>query len=343
MQGIRSAAAHIRLAASDRNIPVEEIRFTPKIKLAVTVDDLFRWKGIPWSPGYSPSTVVPAMMAAFARHDLEHVYGFSATAPAGGDRAMREMFDQWSEAGHRIGNHTHYHANLNWVDEGSYIRDIERTAELIEPWIACAPVRYFRYAMDNWGNTAAKYNGVQDYLRVNGYTSAPISVWFYDTEFLLAHVRVSKANAPDAMDWLRQQFINTALKQLQLQATTARALFGRDPVFIWLIHATPLAADCLDDILAKFQSAGVEFSSLEEAMADPLNQQPAPLITPRFLNHIQKWAVHKGLSLEECPPSILEDVEELHPMDGMGYGEVMVRVFKAVAEEMGGQFERKLY
>ena len=322
---------------------MEEIRFAPKIKLAGTVDDLFLWKGIPWSRGYSPSTVVPAMTAAFARHGLEHVYGFSATASAGGHQAMREMFDHWSESGHRIGNHTHYHANLNWVDEARYIRDIERTAELIEPWITDAPIKYFRYAMDNWGNTAAKYDGVQNYLGDNGYTSAPISVWFYDTEFLAAHVRVSEANDPDAMDWLRQQFIDTALKQLQLQATTARALFGQDPVYIWLIHATPLAADCLDDILATFQLAGVEFASLEEAMADPLNQQPAPLITPRFLNHIQKWAAHKGLTLEECPPSILEEVEKLHPMDGLEYGEVMVRVFKAVAEEVGGQFERKLY
>ena len=84
-------------------------------------------------------------------------------------------------------------------------------------------------------------------------------------------------------------------------------------------------------------------SAWKRAMADPLNQQSAPLITPRFLNHIQKWAAHNGLTLEECPPRILEEVEELHPMDGLGYGEVMVRVFKAVAEEVGGQFERKLY
>ena len=80
---------------------------------------------------------------------------------------------------------------------------------------------------------------------------------------------------------------------------------------------------------------------MEEAMADPLNQKDAPLITPRFLNPIQKWAVHEGLTLDEAPPSVLEDVEKLHPMDGLDYGEVMGRVFKAVAEEIGGQFERK--
>ncbi len=322
---------------------MDDFAFKPGIKLAVTVDDLFLWKGVPWPDGYGPSIVVPAMTAAFAEHGLSHVYGFSATAPSGGDRAMREIFDHWCEAGHRIGNHTHYHANLNWVEQDVYIRDIERTAELIEPWIAEAPVRYFRYAMDNWGNTAAKYHGVQDYLHANGYTSAPVGVWFYDTEFLAAHTRVSKAGDGEAMAWLRYQFVATALRQLQIQATTARAVFGRDPIYIWLVHATPLAADCLGDILTAFAAAGVEFASLEEAMADPLNQKDAPLITPRFLNHIQKWAVHEGLTLDECPPGVLEEIEALHPMDGLDYAGVMGRVFKAVADEVGGWFERKQY
>ena len=317
--------------------------FQPRIKLAVTVDDLFLWKGLPWSDGYSPATIVPTMTKAFARHDLKNVYAFSATAPAGGEPAMRAIFDHWADTGHQMGNHTHYHANLNWVDERQYIGDIERTAELIEPWIDAAPVKYFRYAMDNWGNTAAKYHGVQNYLGENGYTSAPISVWFYDTEFISAHVRVTRVGDAEAMAWLREQFVNTALKQLKLQATTARAVFGRDPIYIWLIHATPLAADCLDDMLARFQAAGVEFCCLEEAMADPLNQQPAPLITPRFLNHIQKWAVHKGLPLEEVPPAVLNEVEELHPMDGLAYGEMMLRVFKAVADEAEGTFLPKQY
>jgi hypothetical protein len=47
--------------------------FQPKIKLALTVDDLSLWKGHPWSEGYSPATIVPTMTKAFARHDLKNV------------------------------------------------------------------------------------------------------------------------------------------------------------------------------------------------------------------------------------------------------------------------------
>lgn len=322
---------------------MSEPSFQPRIKLAVTVDDLFLWKGLPWSPGYKPETVVPEMTAAFSRHDLRNLYGFSATAPSGDAVRMQKMFDYWVENGHRIGNHTHYHANLNWVSEDQYIRDIERTAEIIEPWINAAPVRYFRYAMDNWGNTSAKYNGVQNYLGANGYTSAPVNVWFYDTEFLLAHVRVTKSGDKDAMSWLRSKFIDTAMEQLRLHASIARQLFGRDPIYIWLIHATPLAADCLDDILTRFSLAGVEFVDLEDAMDDPLNQKQAPLITDRFLNLIQKWAAHKNIPIEEAPPAIFDEVESLCPIEGLGYREVMMRVFKAVANGAGGKFAPKIY
>jgi hypothetical protein len=101
---------------------------------------------------------------------------------------------------------------------------------------------------------------VQNYLATHGYTSAPINVWFYDTEFLLAHVRVAIAGDAETMSWLRRQFVDTALKQLQLHTRTARALFGRDTISIWLIHAIPLAADCMEEIVARFQMAGGEFS-----------------------------------------------------------------------------------
>lgn len=47
--------------------------FQPKIKLALTVDDLSLWKEHSWSESYSPATIVPTMTKAFARHDLKNV------------------------------------------------------------------------------------------------------------------------------------------------------------------------------------------------------------------------------------------------------------------------------
>jgi len=113
-------------------------------------------------------------------------------------------------------------------------------------------------------------------------------------------------------------------------------------IHIWLIHGTPLAADCLDAILDRFEAMGVTFISLEEAMADPMNN-PVPIITRRFLNQVQKWADVRGQSIDDCPPAIFDQIEKISPIAGASYAEVMTGVFKPIAEQLGGEFTRELY
>ncbi len=319
--------------------------FSPfgKIKLSVTVDDLLLWKGIPWAPGHSPHTVCRDLAKSFAGHGITGVYAFSGTAPSEQDKELLGVFDRWMERGHFISNHTHYHANLNWIEASEYVRDIERTEAIIAPWARHSPAKFFRYAMDNWGNSQSKFDAVAVFLARNGYQPAPISVWFYDTEFLPAHYRACLSRDAHAIAQLRNLFVDTAIQQLRIQSTAARAMFGRDPVYIWLVHATPLAAECIDRILEGFEAGGVEFVPLAEAMADPINRQPVPLITSRFLNHIQKWAAIRSLDLQECPPAVLEEIERIYPMAGLSRPDVMTRVFKSICDEVNGNYIPKTY
>jgi len=314
------------------------------IKLAISMDDLFLWPNMPIAPGYSHLSITKAMTNALAAHRIKGAYAFSATLPAEKQPDLFSVFDHWVECGHHIANHTHHHANLNWVTAPKYIADIERTETLIEPWSSKAPTRYFRYCMDNWGNTPEKHASVQAYLDRHGFKAAPISIWFYDVEFLAPHWRAIKAGDADGATWLRKAFVDTAENQFRVQAAAARAMFGRDPVHIWLIHGTPLAADCLGEILDRFAAAGVVFVSLDEAMAEPLNNAPVPIITPRFLNQVQKWAEVKGLPIEDCPPrAMLEAIERVAPMPGLSGPEVSARVFKAISDQVDGEFFPKMY
>ena len=313
------------------------------LKLALSVDELFLWRGTPMASGYSALGITQAMIAALAKHRVQGTYAFSHTAPTDDDPTLFRVFDHWAESGNHVANHTHHHANLNWVTAPAYIDDIERTEALIAPWATRAPTKYFRYCMDNWGNTPEKHSAVLTYLRRQGYTPAPISIWFYDTEFLAAHWRAISRDDREGLAWLRRAFVDTAASQLRVQAAAARAMFNRDPAHIWLIHGTPLAADCLDPILDRFEAMGVTFVSLEEAMRDPMNGDPVPLITPRFLNQVQKWADVQGQSIDDCPPSIFEQIEKISPFPGQSYTEIMTGVFKPIAERLGGEFSRKIY
>ena len=78
-------------------------------------------------------------------------------------------------------------------------------------------------------------------------------------------------------------------------------------------------------------------------MRDPVNSTPAGIVTPRFLNQIQKWAHIDGFSLPDCPPAILAELEALYPMAGLSTREVMGTIFGSIAEEVSGRYLPKTY
>ena len=238
------------------------------VKLAITMDDMLLWRGIPAHETHTSLGIAQAMTAALERHAATDVYAFSNTAPADDDPELLRVFDHWVERGHHVANHTHHHPSINWVDADTYIADIERTEAIIQRWSALAPKRYFRYCNDMWGDTEQKQQRVGDYLQRHGYTPVPVSVGFRDSRFLPAYWRTLKRDDREGIAYMRRVFVETAMHELRLHAANARAVFGRDPIHIWLIHGTPLGGDCLDEILDRFQAAGVQFVSLEEAMAD---------------------------------------------------------------------------
>lgn len=314
-----------------------------RVRLAVTVDDIFLWKNMRWAPGFSPAIVTRSLIEAFRRHTIEGVYAFSCTSPCSSDPTMFKLLDAWIEAGHFVANHTHYHASLNWIAADRYIDDIARTEEIVGRWLSCAPAKYFRYAMDNWGDSQTKHDTVQRYLVRNGYQTVPITSWFYDTEFIAPHYRASISGDQAAVELVKTHFIETAVKQLQSHVEAAQRVFARDFPHIWLIHGTPLAAQCLPEILDRFADVGVTFVTLAEAMRDPVNQGSAGVITARFLNQIQKWAQIDGFALPDCPPAILAELENLHPMTGLSTRDVMGDMFCSIADEVSGEYVPKTY
>ncbi len=313
------------------------------MRVSVTIDDLFLWKGLPWADGYTPASVAAELIRAFDSARLDGVHAFSATAPAVEDPSLFGVFDDWVAAGHRIANHTHTHANLYWVSADTYMRDVERAERDIARWVRPDDGRYFRYAMDGWGNTPDKYDIVQRFLADNQYRVAPISAWFYDTEFIAPHLRYTRCGDAEALRIIRDAYVQTAITQLRHHARLARQHAGRMPPLIFLMHATPLAQDCAQRLFERLLALGVEFITLDEAMADPFNYDDPRVVTNHFYNHAQKWAAQRGEVLEDCPPAVLAPLEQLHPASGPTGSEIMTGVFRAIAESAGGHFFPKRY
>jgi peptidoglycan/xylan/chitin deacetylase (PgdA/CDA1 family) len=305
------------------------------VKIAITFDDLLLFRGAPMPPGYTSIDTARTFTRVLEAYSAKGIYAFSNTSPIETDRELLKVFDHWLDKGHHIGNHTHHHASLDWVNAKAYVADIERSAEIIEPWISRAPLRTFRYCMDMWGDTVEKLEAVQAYLKSARYTAVPISIGFHDARYMAPYWRTIKAGDKEGSAWMRRGYIDSALHELRLHCANARAVFGHDPVHIWLIHGTPIASDCLDEILDVFLAGGVEFVPLAEALADTMNANLPPRLSPEFIHQVEKWAIAKGVPVDDRPPPILAEIEKLHVAPGESSHDIFRLMTDILAERMG--------
>ncbi|PXY23086.1 hypothetical protein DI005_22970 [Prauserella sp. PE36] len=307
------------------------------VKVAMSVDDLFQWKGMPYPESHPPARTAQLLIDAFANHGHPPVYSFSSTAPVDDEPAFAEVFDQWVDAGHHVGNHTHYHASLNWVKPSVYIDDIKRSEDVIGSYIERAPSKYFRYCMDMWGNSPEKTAQVQAWLAKAGYLAAPLSYWFYDAQFAVPYLRALHNKDEGVRNWILDKFVETAIDQFKRQVNLSYQALGRQQVHIGLLHGTPVTGDAADRVLAGLKELGVEFVTLEEAMADPANVIPPNTVTPMFRNFTQKWAEIENVAVEGIPPrEAIAEVRAVIPVEGLDEPTIFGAMFGNMAAGLEG-------
>jgi len=310
---------------------------TSTLKLAMTVDDLFLWPGLPFPEGSSSQTVSKQLIDAFANNGVKGVYGFSCTRPVEGTKTLPDVLDAWCTAGHHVGNHTHYHCALNWCSVENYERDMDRSEVILRPWIEHAPTRYFRFAFDMWGDRRQKTDRVLFKLARSGFNCAPISMWFSDTFFMLPHFRAMGLKNTCAAGEIEANFVDKWMAQLKSQADGARAAMGREVTHIGLIHGSPLAGATMDRICQRMLAAGVEFVPLDEAMRDPFNSIVPPLTERRFRNFTQKWCEATDTPMKDMPPGMLSELESVLPVPGMDAPSVFKECFRELGSGVDGK------
>lgn len=293
------------------------------VRMAVTVDDQFQWTGMPFAQGWNPQRVSKAMIEAFAVHDVPGVYAFNSTAPTEDKPRDLDILDDWCAAGHHVGNHTHQHLSLNWMDADTYLEDMDASEQILNRWIEAAPTRYFRYAFAMEGDTEDKTRQVQRHLTRTGYLSNPVTLWFYDAQFMAAYHRAVELSDRGAMRWLEDSLVDTAVNQVETQVAATSGALGRPASHILLIHGTSVGGATIERILRRLAESGVVFITSEEAMQDPANIIGPQLTTRQFRNTSQKYAEMAGQPIPGMPPAILDDVERTAVIEGMAFEDLL--------------------
>jgi len=247
-------------------------------RIALTIDD--------FNPAALGADDVAAANRRFLRH-LDHA-GLGATAFVIGGvnqpAACRANLKDWSNAGHRIANHTWSHRNYHnpAVTGPEFAADAARAHAFVATFRMFTPL--LRFPMLKEGETAAKRDHMRAWMRAEGYRNGHVAIdgcdWLYSQYFL----RGGRS----------EKFREPYLNHLERMANFSLGLAGRlgiDAPLTLLLHYNAINLAFLPDVIAHFRALGWRWVDAPQAFADPLYQkEPSRLPAGESL----LWALDGG-------------------------------------------------
>ena len=209
------------------------------------------------------------------------------------------LLQQWVDAGVILGNHTYSHPDFNKLTveqfEDEIIKGEVITRRLMRPH---GPYQlYFRHPMTHTGDTQAKKEAIEKFLMARGYKVTPHTIENSDFIFNVVYVRALR-NKDEAMaKRLRSAYLDFTIAATEFAERFSPQIFGREIPQTLLIHANDLNADCLEEMLRRFEARGYRFISLDEAMTDPAYQTKDTYVTKYGPTWLWRWMKSKGMNL----------------------------------------------
>ncbi|MGH9753859.1 MAG: polysaccharide deacetylase family protein [Blastocatellia bacterium] len=274
---------------------------TPRREMAVTIDDL---------PYVNPAQLAYLPNARRATNDILRALklhrapavGFvneGKLQAAGEIEARTALLKQWVDAGMTLGNHTYSHADFNALTveqfQGEIVRGEVVTRKLME---SRKPYQlYFRHPMTRTGDTKEKKEAIEKFLAERGYRVAPHTIENSDFIFNIPYARARRDKDEALAKRLREAYLDYTVAATEFAERVAPQIFGYDIPQTLLIHTNDITADCLDEMLKRFEARGYRFITLDKAMADPAYQTKDTDVSKRGPSWLVRWVRSLGLNV----------------------------------------------
>ena len=272
--------------------------------VALTYDDLPQL-GLTDSVDYARVTN-RRLLAGLRRHHMPAIGFVIGDKIEGKGRVARiEILKAWLNAGQMLGNHTYQHDALNDTPMPEYIASIARTEAALEPLLAAhrQRARWFRHPYLETGPTEVVRDGVELWLKSHGYRTAPVTLENSDWMFALPYDEaLAKGDTSEARR-IKQAYIDYTALVVPWYRRAAAALFDRPIPLVFLLHASRINADSVDDLAGILRRNHLKATTLTRVTKDPAYRTPDGVADRDGDEWLSRWSevLHKDLPWESFP------------------------------------------
>jgi peptidoglycan/xylan/chitin deacetylase (PgdA/CDA1 family) len=216
---------------------------------------------------------------------------------------LPRLLSMWLDAGHELGNHSFSHLDLNTTPVPIYEKDVVRGEKITRRLLGerGLELRYFRYPLLHTGPDTRTRQAVEGFLRDRGYIIAPVTIDNQEWVFAGLYARAKERGDAATMKRVADAFPPFMESVFSFYERWSTKVLGYEPPQVLLLHANELNADHFDGLAEMMRGRGYEFVSLASALGDPAYGLPDGYVGRRGLSWLHRWALAKGMELEEEP------------------------------------------
>ena len=209
------------------------------------------------------------------------------------------LLRQWVDHGMMLGNHTYSHPDFNRLTVEQFEEEITKgevvTRQLMR---SRQPYQlYFRHPMTHTGDTKEKKEAIEKFLEARGYKVTPHTIENSDFIFNVPYAEALQNDKALARR-LYDEYVAYTITATEFAEKISPEIFGREIPQLLIVHTNAITADCLDEILKKFEARGYTFVTLDAVMADPAYQTKDTYVTKFGPTWLFRWMKSKGMNVD---------------------------------------------
>lgn len=283
--------------------------------MAITVDDL------PFvAADDDPKEIrknTRSILKALRKHKVKAV-GFvndAFTLDPAGERANTHILVNWLREGHELGNHTFSHMSLTNNSLAAYQEDVSKGMQRSNSLSRLGDfqrIRYFRHPYLQTGNDSLKKYGLEAFLKSENLIPVPVTMEAGDWYFNQGYRKLLAAGETAQAGELGREYVAHTLASVKYYEELANEVAGRPVKHIFLIHANPLNARYLEEILTELAGEGYAFITVDKALKDEVYQLPDRVLSEGGFSWLHRWRITAGKKTALKEPLITQRAKDAY-------------------------------